>query len=198
MKITLEQFKKACPLCKNPIDISTAINKFTDFNAEELSMFIAQTSHESSQYNHLEENLNCSADGLHATWPKRFQDSATALPYARNPKMIANKVYANRMGNGNEESGDGWGYHGRGAIQLTGKDNYIRLAAFLDKSITELPSYLLTSEGAIASAVWFWHENNISKISSSVLLTTKAINGGTIGLDERTANFNRIKSILGA
>ena len=198
MKITLEQFKEACPLCKNPIDISTAINKFTDFPAEELSMFLAQVSHESNQFNSLEENLNYSADGLHATWPKRFQDSATALPYARNPKMIANKVYANRMGNGNEESGDGWGYHGRGAIQLTGKDNYIRLAAFLDKSITELTSYLLTSEGAIASAVWFWHENNISKISSSVLLTTKAINGGTIGLDERTANFNRIKSILGA
>ena len=198
MKITLAQFKEACPLCKNPIDISTAINKFTDFPAEELSMFLAQVSHESNQFNSLEENLNYSADGLHATWPKRFQDSATALPYARNPKMIANKVYANRMGNGNEESGDGWGYHGRGAIQLTGKDNYIRLAAFLDKSITELPSYLLTSEGAIASAVWFWHENNISKISSSVLLTTKAINGGTIGLDERTANFNRIKSILGA
>lgn len=198
MKITLAQFKEACPLCKNPIDISTAINKFTDFPAEELSMFLAQVSHESNQFNSLEENLNYSADGLHATWPKRFQDSATALPYARNPKMIANKVYANRMGNGNEESGDGWGYHGRGAIQLTGKDNYIRLAAFLDKSITELTSYLLTSEGAIASAVWFWHENNISKISSSVLLTTKAINGGTIGLDERTANFNRIKSILGA
>ena len=101
MKITLEQFKEACPLCKNPIDISTAINKFTDFPAEELSMFLAQVSHESNQFNSLEENLNYSADGLHATWPKRFQDSATALPYARNPKMIANKVYADRMGNGN-------------------------------------------------------------------------------------------------
>jgi putative chitinase len=198
MKITLQQFKEACPTCKNPIDISTAINKFTDFPPEELAMFIAQTSHESNQYNHLEENLNYSADGLHSTWPKRFQDTATALPYARNPRKIANKVYADRMGNGNEESGDGWLYHGRGAIQLTGKNNYILLADFLNKSINELPEYLITSEGAIASAVWFWHENNISKVSSSVLLTTKAINGGTLGLAERTDNFNRIKSILGA
>ena len=122
-----EHIKKICPNNKNPKQIADALNKvLPDYGIttkKQIAHFIGQTAHESGEYNILKENLNYSAEGLCKVWPKRFTP-ATAGAYGRNPEKIANKVYCDRMGNGNEASGDGWKYKGSGFLQLTGKDNY--------------------------------------------------------------------------
>lgn len=165
-----------------------------------VSGFLAQCGHESNDFTVLKENLNYSADGLNKVFPKYFKNAGrNANDYARNPEKIANVVYANRMGNGDISSGDGWKYRGRGAIQLTGKDNYSSFAKYIGKSLDETVSYCETLQGAVESACWFWKTRNLNETcdKDDIVTMTKKINGGTIGLEDRKKHYNNNKNILG-
>ena len=168
-------------------------------NPNRIAGFLAQTSHESGKYKFLTENLNYSDKGLLKTFPKYFNES-NVMEYARKPEAIANRVYANRMGNGDEASGDGWRYCGRGLIQLTGKNNYQAFANSEQMNIEEVPDYLITYVGAVRSALWFWNKNNLNDTADAgdLLMMTKKINGGTHGLAERTSEYTRILEIYSA
>ena len=164
-----------------------------------MAHFLAQTAHESGGFRVMEENLNYSSDRLMAIFPKYFRN-IDARSYHRQPEKIANHVYANRMGNGDEESGDGYKFRGRGLIQLTGRSNYTLFAEENDMDVDDAVSYLTTPEGAIESAAWFWNRNDINELAEddNVVAVTKRINGGTNGLDDRRKYTNKFKDILGA
>lgn len=170
---------------------------------ERVAAFIAQCAHESGGFKFLKENLNYKAASLRKVFPKYFPDDATANQYANHPnkqEAIANRVYANRMGNSDEASGDGFRYLGRGLIQLTGKNNYTLFAASIDTPLEEIPEYLQTFEGAVQSACWFWDQNNLNQWADKgdILTMTKRINGGTIGLEDRIKHYNHALHIFGA
>jgi len=167
---------------------------------QRVAAFIAQCAHESGGFKFLKENLNYRAPSLRKTFPKYFTDDNIAAAYANKPAMIANRVYANRMGNGDENSGDGYRYCGRGLIQLTGRDNYAFFAGSLDIPIEEAAEYLETFEGAVQSACWFWETNNLNQWADKddILTLTKRINGGTIGLEDRKKHYEHAKHVLGA
>lgn len=183
-------FNKIFSKCKDKTKWCSVFNKHiidSTINTRlRLAHFCTQIIHESSYLNTLVENLNYSAAGLRKIFPKYFKTDAEAKKFQRNPEKIANKVYANRMGNGNEASGDGWRYRGRGLIQLTGKTNYM---AFFEamKMDTLNPDYLSTPEGAMKSAIWFWNKNGLNKLADKddLVSITKKINGGTNGLADR-------------
>ena len=165
--------------------------------------FFAQTAHESGNFKAFSENLNYSADGLTKIFGKYF-DAASAAKAARNPEKIANRVYANRMGNGNEASGDGWKYRGRGALQLTGKDNYKAFADYLKKpEIMDNPD-LVATEYSFESAIFFFEKNKLWDIcdkgvnDAAILALTKRINGGTHGLDDRKEKTKKFAAMVGA
>jgi putative chitinase len=164
-----------------------------------LAAFIAQCAHESGNFRVLRENLNYKAASLMKTWPNRFPTMEIAKQYEKQPEKIANKVYANRMGNRDEASGDGWRYLGRGLIQLTGKENYQWFAASLEMDVEDLPEYMGTFEGAVQSAAFFWENNNLNACADKgdILNLTKKINGGTIGLEDRIKHFKHACEVLG-
>jgi len=162
--------------------------------------FVAQCGHESQNFKTLEENLNYSAEGLNKIFPKYFVKAGRdAQAYHRQPEKIANIVYANRMGNGDTASGEGWKFRGRGVIQLTGKDNYSRFAKHIGKSIDDTIAYLKTKQGALESACWFWDTNGLNEIADSgdFVAMTKRINGGTIGLEDRQKHYTHALAVLG-
>lgn len=165
-----------------------------------VSHFLAQCLHESGGFTILVENLNYSQQGLRKVFPKYFPDDAIAFKYARQPKWIASKVYGGRMGNGNEASGEGFLYRGRGLIQLTGKDNYRACSKFLfnDERLLTKPEYVETKEGAVLSACWFWTKNNLNKIAETdnIDRVTKVVNGGTHGIDDRKNWLGKCKGIF--
>jgi len=205
MKLTVEQLKAI--LTENPHagDWVDALNnnlEAANINTpHRIAAFLAQTAHESTDYTHLSENLNYGAKGLLGTWPKRF-DAVTAAAYARQPEKIANKVYALRLGNGDEKSGDGWKYRGRGIIQVTGKNNYgsCSVAIYKDTRLLENPDILSTDkDAAIKSACWYWTVNDLNTLADNQKITemTKKINGGYLGLEERIAKFNLANKVLG-
>jgi putative chitinase len=168
-----------------------------------IAAFIAQCAHESGGFRALKENLNYKAATLRKIFPKYFPTDELANEYASKPnkqEAIANKVYANRMGNGDEASGDGFRYCGRGLIQLTGKDNYSWFAASLGITVEEAAEYLQTFEGAAQSACWFWETNNLNQWADKgdILTLTKRINGGTIGLEDRIKHYEHALHVLGA
>jgi putative chitinase len=165
-----------------------------------VAAFLAQTAHESGGYRALKENLNYRAVTLRKVFPKYFPTDELANAYAQKPEMIANRVYGGRMGNGDEHSGDGFRYCGRGLIQLTGKDNYTRFAESIETPVEELPEFLGTFEGAIQSACWFWETNNLNQWAdkNDMLTLTKRINGGTIGLEDRIKHYQHACHVLGA
>jgi putative chitinase len=164
-----------------------------------VAAFIAQCAHESANFKFLKENLNYRAETLMKVWPSRFTSIDLARQYAMQPEKIANKVYGGRMGNGTEETGDGWRYAGKGLIQLTGKDNYTRFAESIDTPVEEIPEYLSTFEGAVQSACWFWETNNLNQWADAgdILTLTKRINGGVIGLDDRIKHYKHAMQVLG-
>lgn len=164
-----------------------------------LAAFIAQCAHESGNFRVLRENLNYKAASLVKTWPNRFPSMEIAQQYANKPEKIANKVYANRMGNRDEASGDGWRYLGRGLIQLTGKENYQWFAASLGMDVEDLPEYMGTFEGAVQSACFFWENNNLNVEADAgdIKTMTKKINGGYIGLEDRIKHFEHACHVLG-
>ena len=165
-----------------------------------LAAFLAQTAHESGGYRAIKENLNYRAVTLRKVFPKYFPTDEMANAYAGKPEMIANKVYGNRMGNGPEESGDGYRYCGRGLIQLTGKDNYTRYAQSTEQTVEEASEHLTTFEGCVQSAAWFWEANNLNQWADAgdILTLTKRINGGTIGLEDRIKHYKHSLHVLGA
>jgi putative chitinase len=161
--------------------------------------FIGQCAHESGNFKTLEENLNYSSQALMRVWPSRFPDLATAMKYAYHPEMIANKVYGGRMGNGVEETGDGWKYHGRGLIQLTGKENYANCGSGIGVDLLSNPNLLNTPEYAALSAGWFWNKKGLNALADAqdYETMTKRINGGVLGLDDRKAKIAKALSVLG-
>lgn len=169
--------------------------KFGITNPLRMAHFLAQCSHESAQFTALRENLNYSAKGLLATFKKYFASEAIALRYERKPEKIGNLVYGNRMGNGDELSGDGFKFRGRGFIQLTGKDNYKQFSAFIGEDCVANPD-LIATKYPLSSAAFFFNRNNLWQIcdkgatSEVVTLVTKRVNGGTNGLQDRINKFN--------
>jgi len=178
--------------------INAACSEFDISNAWRLAAFIAQVGHESGNLRYVKENLNYSAEGLCKVFPKYF-NASTAAHYGRNPEAIANKVYANRMGNGPEESGDGWRFRGRGLIQLTGHDNYVQCGNGLGVDLTQYPDYLESPEGAARSAGWFWHSRGLNALADvgDMKTMTKKINGGFIGLEDRIKHYNHALQVFG-
>lgn len=165
--------------------------------------FFAQTAHESGNFKVFTENLNYSAEGLVKIFPKYFPTIEAATPYARNPEKIANKVYSSRMGNGNEASGDGWKFRGRGVIQLTGRDNYAAFAKAYNRPDILMSPDVVADELAFESAMFFYDKNKLWDIcdrginDDTVLALTKKINGGTIGLEDRKKHTYEYAKILG-
>jgi len=165
-----------------------------------VAAFMAQCAHESGGFRALKENLNYKAASLRRVFPKYFPNDDIANQYAGKQEMIANRVYGGRMGNGPEESGDGYRYCGRGLIQLTGRSNYQAFADSIETHIDDLPEYLATFEGAAQSACWFWESNNLNQFADKgdILTMTKRINGGTIGLSDREAHYTHALHVMGA
>lgn len=166
---------------------------------ERVSHFIAQCAHESGNFVFVQENLNYRASSLRKIFGKYFPTDALAAQYEKQPERIANRIYANRMGNGDESSGDGWRYRGRGLIQLTGKDNYTFFAGSLDIPVEEASEYLQTFEGAAQSACFYWENNNLNRFADAndVRGLTRAINGGYIGLEDRIKHTNHALHVMG-
>jgi putative chitinase len=203
--ITLEILQSICPKTKKTvlsgyIEPLNATAEYYDMfvNPKRIAGFLAQIAHESGGFNFIIENLNYSADGLRKIFSKYFPTAELAAQYARQPDKIANRVYANRMLNGNESSGDGFKFRGRGLIQLTGRDNYTRFATALDMSIEETINYLETPNGAVVSAGWFWDNNNLNSYcdKNDFIGLTKRINGGTIGLSDRQHHYEIALKLL--
>ena len=161
---------------------------------------MAQCGHESADFTVLEENLNYGAKGLLGLFKKYFPSEDLAKQYERKPEKIANRIYASRMGNGDEASGEGYAHRGRGAIQLTGKLNYQAFANSIGLSLEDAITYCGTMDGAIESACWFWTKNKLNAIADKkdVLLMTKKINGGTIGLEDRKKHNEHNVEVLSA
>ena len=172
--------------------LEVELNKET-WSDENKQMFLAQCAHESGYFRRFSENLNYSLEGLLKVFPKYFKYGfRDPYEYRNKPQRIANVVYANRMGNGDEKSGDGWKYRGRGLIQITGKNNYTKCLNDLGR--TE-PEYLETPEGAVRSAIWFWKTNLLyNEVNMNVI--TRRINGGFNGLEDRIQQLKKIKAIV--
>jgi putative chitinase len=196
--VTLDLLTHMCPHTKSSIlegyiePLNTVAEYYEmNVNPARLAGFLAQTAHESGGYNFIKENLNYSSNGLRGTFGKYFPNDDIANQYAKKPEKIANRVYANRMKNGDESSGDGYKFRGRGLIQLTGRDNYTKFANDLGMSLEDTVAYLETPNGAVASAGWFWENNKLNQYcdSGDFVTLTKRINGGTIGLADRKHHF---------
>lgn len=206
MQITIEQIKKIAPGAPDKAagEFVDTFNKWSDkfgiTTPLRAAHFISQCIHECAELKAFEENLNYSEKGLLKVFPKYF-NAATAKQYARKPEKIANRVYANRMGNGNESSGDGWKYKGRGAIGLTGRSNYLAYSTsgFCIGDIIAHPEWLAKSPGCYKSAMWFWWKNGLNTIADTedVNSVTKRVNGGYNGLDSRKKYLTRAKEVLG-
>lgn len=205
--ITLELLQQICPQTKRdklerfvqPLNDICVYYEITQ-TPQRVACFLAQLAHESGGFNFIKENLNYGAKGLMTTFKKYFPTEELAKQYERKPEKIANRVYANRMGNGPEESGDGWKFCGRGLIQLTGKDNYTRFAASLDLPLDDCVAYMETPEGACSSAGWFWDNNGLNSYCDrgDFIGLTKRINGGTIGLQDRQHHYDvALKALQG-
>jgi putative chitinase len=206
MEITKEQLQQLLPNNKY-VDqwhevLSKLLPEYEINTPERIAAFIAQCSHESGGFTTLKENLNYRPETLRKIFPKYFPTDELARAYCSMPnkqEAIANRVYANRMGNEDENSGDGFKYCGRGLIQLTGKENYTWFASSLEMSPDEASEYLQTFEGAAQSACWFWETNNLNQYADSgdILTMTKRINGGTIGLEDRIKHYEHALHVLG-
>ena len=181
--------------------IPEVASKFEINTPLRLAHFLAQCGHESGGFKLTQENLNYSAKGLNGIFKKYFPTLESAVPYERKPEKIANKVYGGRMGNGLEGSGEGWKFHGRGFIQLTGKDNYTAFTNSIGEDCIANPD-LVASKYALASAAWFFNKNGLHKMAdggandATVTSITKRVNGGTIGLPDRIKHFNEYYKLL--
>lgn len=205
MELTKEQLQQLLPKNKF-IDhwyevLSQLLPDYEIDTPQRIAAFIAQCSHESGGFTTIKENLNYRPESLVKLFSKYF-DLSTAQRYCALPnkqEAIANRIYASRMGNGDEASGDGYKYCGRGLIQLTGKDNYFWFSASLGITPEEASEYMATFEGAAQSACWFWENNKLNQWADAgdILTLTKRINGGTIGLEDRVKHYEHALHVLG-
>lgn len=205
-----ETLKAALPLCRSPdlwVDaLNPAMNQFQINTPARIACFLAQTGHESGQLNKLTESLYYkTAARLVAVWPKRFPNETTAAPYVANEEKLANYIYANRIGNGPEASGDGFRFRGRGLIQITGRSNYADVGKALGIDLIAQPELLSEPKWAALSAAYFWFGHGLNALADDetddndvedFTTITKKINGGTAGLQDRLALFNAIKPLL--
>ncbi len=204
MNLELEQLQQIIP--KNPYvsywhsALQQLLPEYQIDTPQRMAAFLAQCAHESGNFVFIKENLNYRWQSLRKIFPKYFPTDQLAQQYEKQPERIANRVYANRMGNGPEESGDGWQFCGRGLIQLTGRDNYNWFAASLGITPEEASEYMETFEGAAQSACWFWENNNLNAWADKgdILMLTKRINGGTIGLEDRKKHYEHALHVFGA
>jgi putative chitinase len=204
MQLTIEQVRQLIPHAAGGPDawydsLVEVLPLYEINTPQRVAAFIAQCAHESGGFSTLEENLNYKAVTLTKLWPQRFPPGV-AEQYAGNPEAIANKTYGGRMGNGHEETGEGFAYRGRGLLQLTGKDNYRACShdLFQDATLLEDPDLLTDPYYALNSACWFWNKNKLNQYADSGDFTTmtKRINGGTIGLEDRIHHYNNAVAIL--
>jgi len=212
--ITLAQLRQLLP--KNPyvaewheamaqpqqeLGGATLLQEYDINTPRRIAAFIAQCTHESGGFTVLKENLNYKPATLRKIFPKYFDNDAIAAAYCSKPnkqQAIANRVYANRMGNGDETSGDGFAFCGRGLIQLTGRLNYQAFADSVEMDINDVPAYLATFEGAAQSACWFWETNKLNTWADAgdIKELTRRINGGYIGLADRIKHYNHALSVM--
>jgi putative chitinase len=203
MQITREQLQQIIP--RNPyIDQwCNALNQLLpDYGIDtpqRVAAFLAQCAHESGNFVFLKENLNYKWASLRKVFPKYFPTDELAQAYEKQPQRIANRIYGSRMGNGDEASGDGFRYCGRGLIQLTGRNNYEAFAESIESTPEEVSVYLETFEGAVQSACWFWETNNLNQFADAddIKTMTKRINGGFIGLEDRIKHYEHAKHVFG-
>ena len=183
-------------------ELQSVVDKFEMNTPIRLSHFLGQCAHESGNFKFTSENLNYSTKGLLTTFSKYFKQPGLAEAYARNPEMIAARVYADRMGNGSEGTHEGWKFRGRGYIQLTGKSNYVSFDKFVNEDILSNPD-LVAKQYPLLSAAWFFYKNKLNSISDKgmaeqvMLELTKRINGGTNGLQDRIKYSIKFATILG-
>ncbi|WP_040064430.1 glycoside hydrolase family 19 protein [Pseudomonas batumici] len=204
MAITLSQLLTIMPNARAQAGVfvpalNTAMNDYQIVTAQRVAAFLAQAGHESGQLQSVVENLNYGAQALVATWPSRFTPDLAAQ-VARQPEQIANIVYASRMGNGDESSGDGWNYRGRGLIQITGRDNYLQcsLGLFGDERLLQQPELLEQPQWAAESAAWFWEQQGLNELADADQFNsiTRKINGGLNGLEDRLQLWARARAVL--
>ena len=211
MAVTIKQLQSIMPKVPDPQGwarvLNAAMEEFEIRSALRKAAFLAQIAHESTELRRLVEGLNYSAAGLRRTWPSRFPTDALAREYERKPERIANFVYANRLGNRNEESGDGWRYRGRGVLQVTGRANYRSVGRMLKVAFDETPELLEDPTHAARSAGLFWWSHGLNELADTSgdqvhadedfrLITTR-INGGTNGLADRRRYWALAKQVLG-
>jgi putative chitinase len=201
--VTIELLQSLCPKTRrttllNYVEPLNEIAEYYEIHGKRLAAFLAQLAHESGGFSLTRENLNYSQQGLRKTFPKYFPNDEIAAKYARQPEKIANRVYANRMMNGDENSGDGFKFRGRGLIQLTGRFNYTKFSQAIDMDLEDTIKYLETPAGAVASAGWFWDTNKLNNFvdKDDFVGLTKRINGGTIGLADRKHHYELARKIL--
>jgi putative chitinase len=207
--LTSDTLKAVMPRCTDPaawIDpLNYAMTRFDINDGRRAAAFVAQIALESSELSHLVENLNYSATKLMQVWPTRFETLKQARTYEHRPEQLANYVYASRIGNGNEASGDGWRYRGRGLIQTTGRGNYRATGVALALSLEAQPELLEQSGAAALSAAWFWKAHGLNELADGEgpgaeqdfeTISVK-INGGREGLAARKEYWRRAKDALG-
>lgn len=174
--------------------------KYEITTANRIAGFFAQCGHESMNFTVLSENLNYRAETLEKLFSKYFSKAGrNAADYAKQPEKIANVIYANRMGNGDTASGEGYAFRGRGIVQLTGKDNYSAFALSIKMTLPDIIEYVQTKKGALESACWYWNSRNINAAcdSNDIVKMTKLVNGGTIGLEDRKHHYEQALAVLG-
>lgn len=200
--ITVEQLQTILPHNINVYTLCSTLNsllpKYEINTKNRIAGFLAQCAVESVEFTVLEENLNYGPQSLMRTWPHYFLSPVVANQYAHQPEKIANHVYANRYGNGNEASGDGWKYRGRGAIQTTFYDNYKVFAIFIGLSLGQTVAYCETLPGAVESACFYWkmHKINEDCDNDDVESMTHKINPAYLGLEQRRMYYEKAKGIL--
>jgi putative chitinase len=209
-EMTPAQLRTLFPACKDPEAfagaLTEAMQRFAINRHERQAAFLAQIGHESAQLTRTSENLNYSAEGLLRTFPRYFIGLEQANKYAHKPEAIANRVYANRMHNGDEQSGDGWKYRGAGLIQLTGKENHLAASLYFEKDLDAIGDWLRAPEGACLSAAWFWEcaggneaadQGDFDKVSDLINIGRKTDKvGDAIGYEDRLALFKKAEKVL--
>ncbi len=200
----LQAIKAVAPLCREPDAWALALSPLFEKNSmtspREIAYFLGEFAYESDQFCRLSENLNyTSPNRLVSIFPSHFKDVEEAKQYAGQPEKIANRVYANRMGNGEEASGDGWKFRGRGLPQLTGRDNYTEASKDLGIDIVANPDFLLSIAGAALIGVWFWKKHNLSQwaLAHNPQKVTEIITGCEIGYEARLSLIEKALAVLG-
>jgi putative chitinase len=205
--LTLDQLRKAIPagreadLAQYVIPLNEALETYRIDTRPRIAAFVAQIAHESGDFRYAEENLNYSWQALRTTWPGRFASDAAAQAYHRQPEKIANHVYASRNGNGDETSGDGWDFRGRGLIQITGRANYLAYSvAIAEPSIMAEPGRVAAPRHAALSAGWFWSSHGLNALSdagdsASFNQISYRINGGWNGKEDRLQNWAETRAV---